>query len=169
MPFAGDAAARSEAIAALERLATREDDELILVDNRGAAPAEAGAGRVRIVGATAPASSYYARNVRAEHAASDWLLFLDADCVPEPGLLDAYFRPPPGDRVGAVVGAVEAAPAGGVLAEYARSRGMLDRGVNLRIASRPFAVTANLLVRRGAWEALGGFQEGVRSGADGEF
>src|SRR3954466_4379229 len=31
------------------------------------------------------------------------------------------------------------------------------------------AVTANLLVRREAWEQIGGFQEGTRSGADAEF
>jgi hypothetical protein len=34
---------------------------------------------------------------------------------------------------------------------------------------RPMAVTANLLVRRAAWESVGGFAERTRSGADADF
>jgi hypothetical protein len=54
-------------------------------------------------------------------------------------------------------------------ARYARSRGQIGEGFHIRTGPHPAGVTANLLVRRAAWEEVGGFQEGVRSGADLEF
>ena len=43
----------------------------------------------RVVPADDHGSSYHARNVGAETAVNGWLLFTDADCQPDPGLLDA--------------------------------------------------------------------------------
>src|ERR1700739_4442515 len=82
VPFAGSAeesAAPFDALAALRRA---PDDELIVVDNSGASAVPSRAG-VRVIEATQQASSYYARNEGAAVARNPWLLFIDADCLPE--------------------------------------------------------------------------------------
>ncbi len=123
---------------------------------------------IEIVAAPDHASSYYARNVGAAHGRHPWLLFIDADCDPAPDLLDAYFDPAPSPEAGAVAGEVVGV-GNGLFVRYANARGMLDQDANRRHPFRPTAVTANLLVRREAWQRLGGFQEGIRSGGDGDF
>jgi GT2 family glycosyltransferase len=52
----------------------------------------------------------------------------------------------------------------GILPRYARSRNFLsaDRG----LLGRDATPTGNVLVRRAAFEAVGGFEEGIRSGGD---
>jgi hypothetical protein len=98
-------------------------------------------------------------------ASNGWLLFLDADCVPAPGVLDAYFAEPVPDDSGAVAGLIVGDPAQrGWLPRYARSRSFLrvDQGL-LGYEATP---AGNVLVRRAAFEAVGGFAEGIRSGGD---
>jgi len=169
MPFAGGPEEGRRARERLARLATRPGDELILVDNtpRGAVPE--GQDEVRVVRATLEGSSYHARNVGAEHAAGEWLLFIDADCVPPPDLIDRYFAEPVAGDVGLLAGAIEPeASQRGLLAEWAVTREILSQ----RRSSgwgRPAAATANLAVRRSVWAELGGFYEGIRSGGDLDF
>ncbi|MGI9021616.1 MAG: glycosyltransferase [Solirubrobacterales bacterium] len=169
VPFKGTEANAQAVLRALATIRTRPGDELIVADNSdgGVVPARPG---VTVVRVTAERSSYHARNVGAEASSNGWLLFLDADCLPQPEILDAYLASAPGPGVGAIGGEVRpAADQDGLLVRYARSRCLLSQQQNLRHAYRPAAVTANLLVRRAAWEALGGFAEGIRSGGDGDF
>ena len=117
-------------LAALGPLRRRAGDELIVADNtaQGVVASVAGrASRCRIARATAERSSYHARNAGARMAANDWLLFVDSDCVPAPGLLDAYFAEPVPDDCGAVSGLIVGDPAQrGWLPRYARSRSFLS-------------------------------------------
>lgn len=173
VPFAGDAGAASGLVEALGVLELRPEDELIVVDNSigGAVMAAVSAlgAPARAVRARERRSSYYARNVGAREAKADWILFLDADCLPTPTLLDDYFAVPASDRVGALAGAVEPVITGrGPVARHARSRPYLDQAAFLAEPRGGFAATANLLVRRDAWAELGGFCE-VRSGGDVDF
>ena len=152
----------------LRELGVREEDEVVVVDNtRGGAVAGVD---VRVVAATRERSSYHARNVGAREAHGEWLLFMDADCVPEPALLDAYFAEPIGEHVGALAGEVAGDPTqSGFLARYARDRNLLSQTRGLHDVEAGAAVTANLLVRRAAFDELGGFTEGIRSGGDFDF
>jgi GT2 family glycosyltransferase len=171
MPFAGDASAAWPALDALRALAVGPGDELILADNSGAAGVDDAGPAVRVVRATGEASPAHARNVGAAHASRDWILFLDADCRAPAGLLDAFFAEPVADDVGALAGeVVPAPPAAGSLAErYGAARSFLGQRAHLAHPYLPRAVAANLLVRRTAFEQLGGFYEGVRAAEDTDF
>ncbi|MBA2506968.1 MAG: glycosyltransferase, partial [Thermoleophilaceae bacterium] len=156
----------------LASLDVGDGDELILVDNtaEGTALAIAAPPTVRVVAAPEQQSSYFARNTGAEASSGEWLLFVDDDTRPGADLLAAYFSPAPDPKTGAVAGAVAGDPTQSALvARYARARGHLDQALNQDVASRPFGVTANLLVRRQAWSEVGGFLDGIRSGGDGDF
>jgi hypothetical protein len=54
-------------------------------------------------------------------------------------------------------------------ARYGTARGFLSQEAHLRHPYRPRAVAANLLVRRAAFEQIGGFYEGVRAAEDTDF
>ena len=170
VPFAGDEAAADRLTESLGRLELGPDDEIVVADNSRDGCYPEGSG-VRVVRATHEQSSYHARNAGAEAAAGSerWLLFIDADCVPHAGLLDAYCEPPPAQDVGALAGTVASDPRQThFLARYAANRGFLDQEAGLHTAGEA-AATANLAVRRAAFDEIGGFTEGIRSGGDVDF
>jgi GT2 family glycosyltransferase len=171
MPFAGDGAAAAAAVETLLALDTRPGDELILADNSVTPFAEQLAtDAVTVVCAIRERSPAHARNIGAAFAHNDWILFLDSDCLVRHGLLEDYFALPVADDVGALAGEVLAAPAGDTLAaRYGAARGFLSQEAHLRHPYRPRAVAANLLVRRAAFDQVGGFYEGVRAGEDTDF
>jgi glycosyltransferase involved in cell wall biosynthesis len=169
VPFAGTRDEAGALIAALRQIEMRPGDELIVVDNSGEAIVPEADG-VTVVRASAQASAYYARNEGAAGAAGEWLFFTDSDCRPYADVLDQFFEGPVDDGVGALVGEIEGvADQTALVSRYARSRGHLRQEGHWLYPYRPWGVTANLLVRRSAWESVGGFLEGIRSGGDTEF
>ena len=170
VPFLGTADDGAAALAALGRLRLGDDDELIVADNTaGGALSGRSDGGVRVVGAPGRRSAFHARNVGAAGASGTWLLFIDADCVPEPDLLARLWEPEPEPETGVVAGEARGAEAqGAFLARWSRSRRGPIASHQLTLGPRPAGTTANLLVRREAFEAVGGFCE-VRSDADVEL
>lgn len=173
IPFFGDREDAERTLGLLAGISRRPGDRAILADNTPGAVA-AGltvAEGVEVLVCEEKCTAYGARNEAIAAVDHEWLLLLDDDCRPEPDILDRYFEPPPGARTGLVSGAVGGLEGQrGFVPAYARARRHLDQQVLLtEHVFRPMAVTANLLVRREAWEAVGGFAELVRSGADGDF
>lgn len=171
VPFYGGADEARRLADGLAGLRLRPGDEVLVADNTPGQIAGRGIGdSIRVVPAGDVQSSYSARNLGAEAACNDWLLFMDSDCRPSPGLLDGYFTPPIPDDWGAVGGRIDAARGQtGTLARYAMSRAHLRQPEILDDGYRPMVVTANVLVRRAAWAQVGGFQEGIRSAGDSDF
>ena len=173
VPFAGDAEDAKRLARSLAELELSESDELIVVDNSAEGRFREGPG-FSVVRATRERSSYHARNAGAAASRKDaarggegrWLVFTDSDCVPVPWLLEAYFAEPPADAVGALAGTVNSDPGQShFLARYATDRGFLDQEGGLHTAEDA-AATANLAVRVAAFDEMGGFTEGIRSGGD---
>jgi GT2 family glycosyltransferase len=168
VPFFGDAVAADETLQGMRAIPLRAGDELLVADNTDdgvlAARFEEG------FATRAKRQPYSARNEAAARAKGEWLLFTDADCRPQPDLLEAYFAPVPGEQVGALAGEIVAASDAGTLAQrYAADRRLLSSELVLAHPYKPMGVTANLLVRRAAFEAIGGFAEGIRSGGDADL
>ncbi len=171
MPFRGGQAAARRLLLALSRLEPKDSDELIVADNTDNGSAARAVGeRARIARAAAERSSYHARNAGAALATKEWLLFMDADCVPRPGLLGEYLAEPAAAGCGAISGSIVGDPGqSGLVARYTRSRNFLSIDHGLLGPDSGTALTGNLLVRRAAFEAVGGFVEGIRSGGDIDF
>lgn len=168
VPFAGDETAARRAISLISLIELGSGDEAILVDNSVDAVAVALGEQpgVQVLRAGDERSSYHARNAGAEVAAGEWLLFVDADCRPVPDLLARYFDPGPAAEIGALAGSVLGAPTQtAFLARYAKSRNFLDQDSGMHTHDDA-AATANLAVRRLAFDEIGGFEEGIRSGGD---
>jgi GT2 family glycosyltransferase len=173
LPFRGSDAELERVAERLATLGLRARDTLTIADNRPGA-VDAGRGPVRIVGAGERQTSYHARNRGAACGAAPWLVFLDADVLAPPDLLDRYFAIAPAQKVGVLAGAVvdEPAPhgaAGTAAGRYAWLKSSMSQEVTLAHDDWGFAQTANAAVRRVAFEQAGGFDAGVRSGGDADL
>ncbi len=116
-----------------------------------------------------------ARNDGAAAAGGEVIIFLDADCIPEPGCLRgllAHFADP---GLGAAAPRVLGAEVGGPnwLDRYEAARSPLDMGPRsgpVRPDGRvSYVPTPTLAVRRTAFEAAGGFDPGLPFGEDVDF
>ncbi|WP_445005968.1 glycosyltransferase [Halomonas mongoliensis] len=112
--------------------------------------------------------SYAARNCGIDESQREILAFLDADCLPEPEWLEAALICMENQGADLVAGQIaltyqceRLTPAECYEKAFAfRQAQNVERGV---------AVTANLIVRREVFEAVGKFNEQMMSGGDFEF
>jgi GT2 family glycosyltransferase len=167
VPVATDRRGLQALLARVSGLQLRGGDTVTVVDNRGV-----GVDHPRLLVATEQASSYFARNRGAERGSAPWLLFLDADVEAPADLLDRLLTPPPADDVAVLAGGVRDEPAGDdapLAVRFAAAKGAMGQEVTLGHGAWAFAQTAHAAVRRSAFEHVGGFAEGIRSGGDADL
>src|SRR3954470_6961585 len=162
VPFAGTRLPADR----LAAVALGANDTLTVVDNRPAGAAPLAAPGVRIVRAPERQSSYFARNRGAAAGQAPWILFLDADVRPGASLLDDYFAWEPGERAGILAGGIRDEAGEGPVAARVAQHASLGQENTLE---RGYAQTANLAVRRAAFDEVGGFTDDIRSGGDADL
>ena len=168
VPFAGSDDELDDLLARVRAIRRGPDDTLTVVDNR----AQGRTGEPDVLCAPGQPSSYYARNRGAERGHAPWILFIDADVDPPPDLLDRYFDTEPRERSGVLAGGIVDEPLSDqpTLAErYAVKAEQMSQENTLKAGPWAYAQTANAAVRREAFEQIGGFEEGIRSGGDADL
>lgn len=168
VPVATDAAGLQQTLRRMRTLQLRDEDTLTVVDNRGV-----GIDGGDILVAPDVATSYFARNAGARRGVAPWIVFLDADVRPPPDLLDRLLGGPvPDADVGVIAGGVVDEPVGvhgPAAARFAELQQNMAQHETMARKRWAFAKTAHAAVRREAFEAVGGFREGVRSGGDADL
>jgi len=136
--------------------------EILLVDNLSNPPVKVPAYLasflpIRVLCCARPGAAA-ARNLGAQRAQTQWILFLDSDCIPTPGLIDGYRQAMNGAI--AYAGMVQAERSDPVSRYYDAQNilnppPLLDNG-----KERPaYLITANALVWREALARIGGLDE----------
>lgn len=170
VPFSGSEAALQQLRAGLGHLYLGPQDEVILADNRPGATSGEARERLRTVAANGLRSPGFARNCAAQSATGEWLVFIDADTIPDPSLLQRYFEPVPAESTGVLAGAIRDLAAMPTLtARHGVHRAQMSQDVTLRRSGSPYAQTANCAVRRHAFSEVGGFTAEARAGEDADL
>lgn len=173
VPFLGSEEDLSRVHSALMQLRLRTGDTVTIVDNRPAGgrrdePRSA----VRVLRAPELGTPGYARNRGAAAGEAQWLVFIDADTVPAPDLLERYFDPEPDARTALIGGGVRDEPVpyrGPLAARYCYLRGAMSQDDTFRFGEYGFPKSANLAVRRSAFAAAGGFRDDIRAAEDADL
>lgn len=172
VPFRGGAADLKALRRRLAGLSLGDGDSVLVVDNTPA-PAPAEADGVPVLHAAERSTPGYARNRGAERGSAEWLVFVDADTVPPPDLLDRFFDPPPQERTALLGGGVvdqAATRDATAVARYQHLRGSMSQEDTYRHDSPwKFPKTANAACRRSAFEQVGGFREDIRAAEDADL
>ena len=170
VPFAGPAERLAELAGRLRALALGPQDTVLIVDNNEA-PSPVPAEGPRVLWAGERPTPAHARNRGTAEGSNEWLVFLDADVIPPPDLLDRLFDPPPGERTALLAGDIadaEVPPGGPPMGRWAYMRRLSEQANTYR-QQRPWPQTANVACRRAAFEEVGGFRDELRAAEDADL
>jgi hypothetical protein len=168
LPFRGSQEQLERVAERLAALTLLPGDSVTIADNRPGA-SDAMRQHVRILAAGELQTSYHARNRAVAQGSAPWIVFLDADVLPPPDLLDRYFLPAPQAGTAILAGAVideEPERAAAPAPRYAWLKSSMSQEVTLAHDGWAFAQTANAAIRRDAFTQVGGFEPRIRSGGD---
>ncbi len=114
-------------------------------------------------------SSYAARNKGIRAATGEILAFTDADCRPCPDWLEQLVKPFVDSQMGIVVGELSALAGNSLLEKYAEHCGVMSQKFLLEHPFYPYGQTANLGIRKQAFEKVGLFRPYLTTGGDADI
>ena len=114
-------------------------------------------------------SSYAARNKGIQATQAEILAFTDADCRPQSDWLMKLVPPFANSEIGLVVGEIKALPGKTILEKHAEAQGILSQKNTLAHSFCPYGQTANLGVRKKAFEEIGMFRPYLTTGGDADM
>lgn len=114
-------------------------------------------------------SSYAARNTGIRAATSEIIAFTDADCQPQPQWLELLIQPFVNADVVLVAGEITALPGNTLLEQYAELHQTLSQKHTLTHPFCAYGQTANLAIRRLAFEKAGLFRPYLTTGGDADI
>ncbi len=154
------------ALDAIERARCDTSKEVLLIDNGSTDETVEVARRRGATVISAPGLTVAAlRNLGARLARGGTLAFVDSDCVIAPDWLEKS-RPHFGDPAVGAVGSPTHVPLG---ATWVQRAWALHRHRRSRLGSVQWLPTENLLVRKTAWQEVGGFNEALATCEDVDF
>lgn len=110
-----------------------------------------------------------ARNAGVRQALGEFIVFLDADCVPQSDWLQQLLIHFEDSSIGAVAGEIVNIDGGGAIDKYLNQKGHLSQADNFKHPFLPFGATANLAFRKTAIDATGDFDEKLVDGEDADL
>ncbi len=114
-------------------------------------------------------SSYAARNAGIRAASGEILIFTDADCRPQSDWVERMVQPFAEPQVGLVAGEIKALPGETWLEHHAEQQETLSQKHTLAHSFLPYGQTANLAVRRAAFQQAGLFRPYLTTGGDADL
>ncbi|KYC38154.1 glycosyltransferase [Scytonema hofmannii PCC 7110] len=155
----------------------KEKVEYLLVDNNSSdrttsllqAAADNSPITIRPLSETKIQSSYAARNAGIRAATGEILAFTDADCRPQSGWLELLIAPFVNPDVAIVAGEVLALHGTTLLEQHADRQDTLSQKHTLAHPFYPYGQTANLAIRREAFEKIGLFRPYLTTGGDADI
>ncbi len=178
VPIYNGEADLSELIACfLSQTYPKEQVEYLLVDNNSSdrtlaclkTAAEHSPIEIRPLSEAKIQSSYAARNTGIRAAVGEILAFTDADCRPQPQWLHTLIQPFVNPSVALVAGEVASFPGESLLERFADRQDTLSQKHTLAHKFCPYGQTANLAIRRIAFEKAGLFRPYLTTGGDADI
>ncbi|WP_013320477.1 glycosyltransferase [Gloeothece verrucosa] len=114
-------------------------------------------------------SSYAARNRAIRFSHHSILVFTDADCRPQSDWLEQLVKPFSNPNIGIVAGELVALEGNSLLEQYADLGGTLSAKYLLEHPFCPYGQTANLAIKKQAFEKVGLFRPYLTTGGDADI
>ncbi|MGH2412108.1 MAG: glycosyltransferase [Microcystaceae cyanobacterium] len=114
-------------------------------------------------------SAYAARNTGIRFSQGDIVAFTDADCRPQPDWLEQLVQPFVNSKIAVVVGELVALPGKTVLEKYAEVTHLMSQSFLINHPFCSYGQTANLAIRKQAFEEVGLFRPHLTTGGDADM
>lgn len=150
----------------MKKFPLHDDIEIIIVDNNSDKIPDDLPTDIKLIYCT-KVGSYAARNKGAKFSNSKFLVFTDADCIPDENWINELLHCTKLNPTTLIAGAIKVFST--TQPNFVESFDLLFGFTQKLYVKKGLSVTANLLVPKNVFEEVGGFSERLLSGGDMEF